>query len=332
MQALDLLNDFPYPKTALVLGGSGFLGSYLCEQLVDNGWHLTVPTRLYHRARHLLPLPTVHLVEANIHDPAVLASLVGSHSAVINLVGTLHSDRRPPYGSAFAKIHVDLPRHLAQICRQADVKRLIHVSALGANAQGASFYQRSKAAGEEALIQTLQDSDVKWTVFRPSLIFGPGDYFLSSLARMARYAPVLMLPSPQTLMQPIYVGDVAQTIVRALSHPSTYGRVYELAGPHSYSLKELAELVSLWSGHPRKVMTMPRPLAQLAAGVAGVFCKRPALTKDQLDMLQSPNVLTTAMAQELQLHPTPVEAILPSALASHDNYLNYLRGRHAPSR
>lgn len=332
MQPLDFLNDFPYPKTALILGGSGFLGSYLCEQLVDDGWHLTVPTRLYHRARHLLPLPTLHLLEANIHDPAVLASLAANHSAVINLVGTLHSDRRPPYGSAFEQIHVTLPRNLAHACRQAEVKRLIHVSALGASAQGASLYQRSKAAGEEALIQGLAGSSVNWTIFRPSLIFGPGDNFLSSLARMARYAPVLMLPSPQTLMQPIYVGDVAQTIVRALAHPSTYERIYELAGPHSYSLKELAELVSLWSGHPRKVLTMPGPVAQAMAGVAGIFSKRPVLTKDQLDMLQSPNVLTTAMAQELQLHPTPVEAILPSALDSHGNYLNYLRGRHAQRR
>lgn len=139
-----------YPRI-LVLGGSGFIGSHLVARLAGQGRKLLVPTRRYMSARHLLPLPTVDIALADLSDDATLARLVQGHDAVINLVGTLHGERGTPYGKTFRALHVELPERLARACVAQGVTRMLHMSALGADSQGASMYQRSKGDGETAV-------------------------------------------------------------------------------------------------------------------------------------------------------------------------------------
>ena len=215
--------------TVVVLGGSGFIGSHLIARLSAQGMRIIVPTRRAARARHLSCLPGVELLEANIHDDAVLRPLLAGRDAVINLVGILHSSRGTPYGAQFRRAHVDLPRRVvAAIAAGArsgpgsiHAPRYLHMSALGAAADGPSMYLRSKADGEVA---ARAEPTVAATIFRPSVVFGPGDSFLTMFARMQKLLPVVPLAGADTAFQPVYVGDVATAFAHALVEPKTRTR------------------------------------------------------------------------------------------------------------
>src|SRR4051794_39608264 len=211
----------------LVLGGSGFIGRHVVAGLVRRGIKVTVPSRRRDRAKHLIVLPTVDVVETDIMAPGVLERLVRGQDAVINLVGVLH-------GPDFETPHVKLPLAIIDACRAGGVKRLVHMSALGASPDGPSAYQRSKGKGEQAVMQA---KELEVTVFRPSVVYGPEDQFLNMFACLARVMPVLMVPCPDARFQPVYVGDVANAVVTALGEADSHGRSYELAGPREYSLK-----------------------------------------------------------------------------------------------
>ena len=167
-----------FPKTVLLIGGAGFVGSQVAGLLAERNVRVIVPTRRRDRAKHLILLPMVDVVEADVHDPAVLARLTAGVDAVINCVGILHSRGGQPWGRDFERAHVALPKAIAAAAKAAGVQRLLHVSALGAADGAPSEYLRSKAAGETA----IRNGGVPWTVFRPSLIFGDGKCFLSMFA------------------------------------------------------------------------------------------------------------------------------------------------------
>ena len=195
-------------KKICVLGGGGFVGRHVVSKLCERGYEVRVPYRNINRAKHLTVLPTVSLVEADIHDPAVLKSLFQGMDAVINLVGILHEGKR----GAFQRAHVELPRKVVEACRTTGVKRLLHMSALGGDPDGLSRYQRSKGEGE-ALVRAAHGEDLAVTVFRPSVIFGPEDSFLNLFARLLYWTPIFPLGSSSAKFQPVYVGDVAQAYV-----------------------------------------------------------------------------------------------------------------------
>src|SRR5438045_529165 len=217
-------------ERVLVLGGSGFIGRHFVAQLAKRGIEVTVPSRRRERAKHLILLPTVDVVQADVTDPAVLERLARNQDVVVNLVGILHGD--------FDRFHVELPGAIVGACRAAGVKRLLHMSALGADVNGPSAYQRSKGAGEQVVLQA-RDLDV--TVFRPSVVFGPEDQFLNRFAAMARFLPVLAVPCPKARFQPVHVGDGARVILSAIEDAESHGKRYELGGPREYTLKELVE-------------------------------------------------------------------------------------------
>ena len=175
--------------TMLVLGGSGFVGRHLVGRLVTAGWQVVVPTRQRERAKHLILLPTVDVREADIHDPVVLARLAAGADAAINLVGILNESRR----GDFERAHVELARKLCVACRRAGVPRLLHMSALHADVAGPSRYLRSKGEAETL----VADTDLAWTIFRPSVIFGREDSFLNLFARLERLLPVIALACAQ---------------------------------------------------------------------------------------------------------------------------------------
>ena len=270
-------------KNVLVLGGSGFIGGHVCEALNRAGVSMTVVTRRL-PARSVQMLPLVTVVQADVHDPQALAALLPGHDAVINLVAILHGDRH-----AFGKVHVQLPRQIAHACVQAGVKRMLHVSALGADQHGPSLYQRSKAQGEAAL-QSEVVHGLQLTVLRPSVVFAEDDAFIQLFARLQSLAPVVPLAGAETRFQPVWVQDVAQALVYALMHRETIGHVYELAGPQIYTLKQLVEHAGAWAGHPRLVFGLPQPLAYLQALVMEMMPGAPLMSRDNLASMQVDNV------------------------------------------
>jgi NADH dehydrogenase len=306
-----------FHQRLLVIGGSGFIGSHLVARLAAQGRQVLVPTRRYTHARHLLPLPTVDIVEADVNDDATLARLVAGQDAVINLVGVLHSDRGDPYGKIFRAVHVELPRRVARTCVTQGVERLLHMSALGADPKGPSMYLRSRGDGELAvrgIFDAWQKGEL--TIFRPSVVFGPEDRFMNTFAKLARCAPVLPVASADSRLQPIWVGDVANAMATALDERRTYGKIYPLAGPHAYTLGELVERAAAWSGHPRRVLRLPTALGRLQAALLEHMPGTPMLTRDNLDSLKRDAVLDTPLAAELNLRPTALDAVVPRYLGS----------------
>ncbi len=210
-----------------ILGGTGFVGRSLAARLAAAGHDLRIPTRRRERHRDLLVLPGVQLIEADVHDPAVLAREFRGCDTVVNLVGILNE--RGHRGAGFERAHVALPDKVIEACRATGVPRLLHMSALGAAIDGPSHYQRTKARGE-ALVHAARDLAV--TSFRPSVIFGPHDNFTNRFARLLRRVPVVFpLACPDARLQPVFVEDVVSAYVAALDDSRTHGQGYELCGP-----------------------------------------------------------------------------------------------------
>lgn len=234
-------------QNVCILGGGGFVGHHLVAMLAARGINIRVPARRREAVKDLIVLPTVEVVETDIHDPVSLNALFDGMDAVINLVGLLHEsasgegEGQSARRGSFAHAHVELPRKVVQACRAAGVRRLLHMSALGANTESRSAYQRSKAAGE-ALV--MQADDLAVTVFRPSVIFGPGDSFLTMFADLLKLAPVVPLAGGNARFQPVFVGDVARAFADALDLPESHGQRYNLCGPRVYSLAELVQLTA----------------------------------------------------------------------------------------
>ncbi len=304
----------------LVVGGSGFVGRHLVAALAAAGAEVTVPTRRRERAKHLILLPTVEAVEADIGDSKALARLAAGHDALINLVGVLHSRRglrseRGPYdyGPDFARAHVELPHAAVAACRAAGVRRLLHMSALGAARDAPSEYLRSKGIGEEVV---LAADDLAVTVFRPSVIFGPDDRFLNLFARLAAYLPLLAVACPQARFQPVYVGDVVRSFLAALERPETAGRRYELCGPRVYTLLELMQYVCRVTGRRRLVVGLPERLSRLQAWLME-FAPVPLLTRDNLRSMRVPSVCAPCEGGPLPfgLQPVALEVAAPGWLA-----------------
>jgi uncharacterized protein YbjT (DUF2867 family) len=311
----------------LVIGGGGFIGGHVVDRLVARVASVVVPTRRRDRIKSLIVLPTAEVVDADVHDAATLGRLVSECDAVINLVGILHGNYPPAptasYGSQFLQAHVELPRRIVAACERHGVRRLLHISALGADSKGPSMYLRSKGDGE----RIAQSSHlVETTVFRPSVVFGPEDRFLNLFAHMARWLPVLAIGRPKARFQPVWVGDVASAIVNALDCVDTYGRTYELCGPRIYTLREVVQFAARASGHPRLVLGLPDTAAKFMAWVFEHFWPGgPPMSRDNLDSLKVDSIASRQPywpAPELGIRPTPME---PEAML-------YLAGLHPRTR
>jgi len=313
--------------SVVVFGGSGFIGSHLLALLAEESIPVLVPTRHEARVRHLTTLPGVDVVEADIHDDATLRTLLKGHTAAINLVGILHGSRAQPYGPEFRRAHVDLPRRIVEACAVMGVERYLHMSALGANIDGPSMYQRSKADGELA---ARSRPEVAATIFRPSVVFGPGDHFLTVFARLQRRFPVIPLACASAVFQPVYVGDVAQAFVNALRNPSARHQVYQLGGPNVYTLAELVRLAGRYAGCERPIVELPPRLARLQARLFESLPGEPIITRDNLDSMKVDNVIDPAIqdltAASLGIKLTALEAVAPHYLAPQEP-LDRLRAR-----
>lgn len=280
-------------NTVLVLGGTGFVGAHVCEKLVRAGWHVTVPTRRRKNAHHILHLPSLTVLEMNVHDPAALARAVQGHHAVVSLVAVLHGN-----AARFDAVHVALPQSLAQACSAAQVRQLVHVSALGADPQhpdaAPSEYLRSKSRGEAALLRPAQPAPWQLTLLRPSVIFGAEDKFLNMFASLQKVFPVMPLAGADARFQPVWVQDVAQAVVRSLQ-PGTPA-VVEACGPDVFTLRQLVQQAGRWAGvnegRGRPVIGLPQWMGSLQALAMECLPGEPLMSRDNLDSMRTPNVAT----------------------------------------
>ncbi|MEO8443820.1 MAG: complex I NDUFA9 subunit family protein [Gammaproteobacteria bacterium] len=300
-------------STCCVLGGSGFLGSRLVARLANAGHTVTVPSRDPERCRHLRVLPTVRVVQADIHRPGTLRTLLAGADAAINLVGILNEPGRN--GGGFRRAHVDLARHLIDACRATGVQRIVQVSALNAPAPEAaaastSHYLRTKGEAEAL----LRASPLLWTILQPSVIFGPGDSFLNRFAGLLRRVPlVLPLAMPGARFAPVHVDDVAEAICQVLGDNSAAGQTYELYGPDIYTLRELVEMVASALGLHRRVLGLPRPLSRLQAAIMDFVPGKPFST-DNYRSLLTDSVGTSDGLRALGIMPRQLRPNLADAL------------------
>ena len=272
-------------ENVLLIGGSGFVGGWIASRLSERGVRVTIPTRHRENTKKLIMLPTVSMVEANVHDPNVLAQLMQGQDAVINLVGILHdSDSRLPYGKGFAAAHVDLPRKIVAAMLESGVDRLVHMSALKAALDAPSEYLCSKGEGE-TLVRAAMDK-LNVTVFRPSVIFGPDDAFLNMFAKLIKLFPILPLGGGAARFQPVYVGDVARVFADCLTDQSTFGQTYDLCGPKVYTLRELVSYTGQLVGKsPRIIDLGTGGWAYLQAGLMWLL-PNPPLSPDNLRSME----------------------------------------------
>ncbi len=315
----------------LVLGGSGFVGRHVCEQLVRAGYRVTVPTRRASRAACVQTLPGLTVIEADVHDDAALAGLMAGHAAVVNLIAVLHGDE-----ARFERVHVQLPQRIARAMRQAGMARLVHVSALGANLQGPSMYQRSKAKGEAV----LQSAGLELTVLRPSVIFGAEDKFLNLFADLQQILPFMPLAGSSTKFQPVWVNDVAAAIVRSLQGRNAIGQTIEATGPETFTLGELVKRSGQWagvkSGKGRPVIPLPHWVGWLQALAMEMLPGEPLMSRDNLASMKVDNVASGQLPslQALCITPAAMSAVAPTYLGHKGprSRLEELRARHMQAR
>ncbi len=311
-------------RIVTVFGGSGFVGRHVVRALARQGWRIRVACRRPDLAYHLQPLGRVgqiHAVQANLRYPDSVAAALHGAEAVVNLVAILteHGAQK------FESLHVNGARAVAQAAAQAGIDNVVHVSALGADAQSDSLYARTKGEGEAEMLSARPET----VIFRPSIIFGPEDSFFNRFAALARISPVLPLfGGGETKFQPVYVGDVAEAISRALAGRAQAGAVYELGGPQVKTFRELMQYVCDVTG--RRRLLLPLPFAagdvmargtELADSLSlGLFPKMLLTTRDQIKLLAVDNVVGAKAAADhrtlegLGIHPEAIESIVPTYL------------------
>lgn len=299
------------PRSICLLGGTGFLGTQLCARLAADGRRLTVLTRHVANGRHLQVLPSLRVLRADVSDPAQLAAAIAGHDAVVNLVGILNERGRG--GAGFRAAHAGVTRALVTACRRARVDRAILVSALNADADhGASHYLRSKGEAERVL-RNEGGPDLRWTVFRPSVMFGDGDSFTTRFARLLAATPVLPLARPHARLAPVWVGDVVAALQRALDDPATGGECFSLCGPDVVTLREVVCWIRDQLGLRRAVVGLPDPVGRLQALVMDFVPGKPFST-DNFRTLGVDSVCAESGFARLGLRPHALTSLAPAWL------------------
>jgi NADH dehydrogenase len=317
-----------HSDTVCILGGTGFVGRHIANRLANTDVRIKVLTGHPERNRHLLPIPNLRLIGANVHDESSLRRELADVDTVINLVGVLNDSKKP--GAGFEAAHVELPDKLVSACRASGVQRLLHMSALGASPEAPSRYQQTKGRGEQRVMAAHGD-ELAVTAFRPSVVFGAEDSFLNTFARMLRLAPVLMLPTPEARFQPVYVGDVADAFIHAMDRRATFGQRYDLCGPDVYTLRELVEYCARVMGLRRRVIGLPDGLSRLQGRVMQHLPGK-LYTYDNYLSSTVDNVCSGADLAELGIHPAGLDAVVPYYLGGQRQRQRYNQYRRLARR
>ena len=316
-----------------VFGGSGFVGRYVAKKLAKRGWRVRCAVRRPNEAMFLRPYGDVGQVEpvqANVrHEESTHAAIRGA-DAVVNLVAILF----PSGSQTFESVQKEGAERIARLCAEEGIERVVHVSAIGADAESDIPYHRTKAEAEAAMREHVPSS----VIMRPSLVFGPEDQFFNRFAGIARLSPVMPLIGAKTRFQPVYVGDVAEAIVRALENDECQGKTYELGGPEIVTMREVYDKVLEETRRSRLVLPMPWGLAKAQAWFMELPHRTlgipPMLTRDQVRMLREDNVVAddALTLEDLDIVPVTMDAILPTYLYRYRPYGQYSRMRPHDAR
>lgn len=294
-------------RHVVILGGTGFVGRHLAERLLEGGARVVVPSRGGGRPERP-GLPTgAELRRGDVYDPGFLAGAFAGADAVVNLAGILNE--RGDDGSGFERVFVRLVERVLEAMQATGVRRLLQMSALHAAPDAPSHYLRARGRAE-ALVR---GSGLDWTLFRPSVIAGPGDGLFCRFADLLRYTPALPIGRAGACFQPVWVEDVAEAFVRALDQPASVGQCYELVGPERYTLRRIVEMTAEASGRTRLVLALPDALGRLQAEVGEHLPGKP-ISRDNWRSLQLDSVSDDNGLPKLGITPTPVAPRLPEIL------------------
>jgi NADH dehydrogenase len=309
-----------------VLGASGFLGRYVVKRLAEAGAVIAAVSRHATSAGYLRPMGDVGQVaaiDADVLDDLALDAVIAGADTVVNTIGILYERGR----QRFDAVHARLPVRIAAAAQRAGAKHILHVSALGADAQSSSAYARTKAEGESELRAAFPAA----IIFRPSLLYGPEDDFFNRFATYALLGPALpLVGGGRTQFQPVFVGDVAEAAVAALKREDAQGQMFELGGPQAYSFRELMELLLREIGRKRLLVSLPFGLASFKAAFLELLPK-PPLTRDQVRLLHHDNVPSGRLPglAALGVTPTALALVLPTYLDRFRRGGRTLRARPA---
>ena len=296
-------------KRACILGGTGFVGRHVIRRLGDAGYHCVVPTRRAHRHRDLNLYPGVELVSVASLDVDTLIACFAQCDLAVNLVGILNEQG----GTSFRQVHVELVQRIVRASEQAGLGRLLHMSALNADAaHGASAYLRSKGEGEEIAHAAV---GLGVTSFRPSVVFGRGDSFFNRFASLLELAPgVFPLACPDARFAPVWVGDLAEAMLRSVDSPQAVGRRYDLCGPRVFTLDELVAYTARRIGKRVLLASLNDTASRLQARLFGLLPGKP-FTLDNYQSMQTPSLCGEHNGLlELGIHPTDIETVVPTYL------------------
>jgi uncharacterized protein YbjT (DUF2867 family) len=297
-------------SVATVFGGSGFIGRYVVKRLAAAGYVVRVGVRDTEAALFLKPMGRVGQIVplySPITDRPAVQRAVDGASLVVNLVGIL-AEHRP---GDFRRVHAEGAGIVASAAAAAGASRLVHLSAIGAEVGAPSLYAKSKGEGEHA----VQVAFPQATILRPSIVFGPEDHFFNRFGMIAQISPVMPVISGATKFQPVYVSDVADAAMAALTLAAAPGQIYELGGPRVWTFRELLAFILKETHRKRWLFDLPPWLAEMQAGILERLPGK-LLTRDQLLLLRRDNVVAGGAPglAELGIIPTPVELVVPSLL------------------
>ena len=299
-------------RKILLIGGTGFVGRQVALELSRQHDKVYIPTRQVEAPANLKLNPAIHIISASDYSVESLSQwmrLLGPDGVVINLAGILHDKNKLPYGLNFKRTHVELPKAIIQAMKATGLKRLIHMSALGASPTGHSMYSRSKGDGE-ALVK---NSGLQWTIFRPSVIFGEEDSFINLFGKLQKYFPVFPLAGAHVKFQAVCVKDVALAFVRSINLPTTYQKVFDLGGPKIYSLADIVRIAGLRVGHMRKVIPLANWMGYLQAWALEYAPGATLMSRDNLASMREDNILRTSdncLETVFEIRPIPLESML----------------------
>ena len=295
-------------KIATIFGASGFIGRHLIRRLTKKDFQIIAATRSPYLHGYLKPLGNpgqIDLEKVNLFDEERLRTLIKSSDVVINLVGILYETKK----QKFEDIHAKFPDLLSKLCSELNIKKLVHISALGINETVSSQYMQSKLKGEKNIINNFDRS----VILRPSVIFGPEDRFFNQFASLAEFFPVLpLIGGGLTYFQPIYVEDIAKSIVVVSEKEEINNSIYELGGPQTFTFKELMKILLKQIKKKRFLVPIPYSFAKFQAKILQLLPK-PLLTTDQVEMLKYDNIVTNnyPTIKDLKINPKTIESVLP---------------------
>jgi NADH dehydrogenase len=305
------------PKRYVVLGGTGFIGSHLLATLADAGHRITVLSRNREQRRAINVLPNVRTISTDVYDRASLEKYIAGNDAVVNLVGILNETG----DATFTHAHVDLTATLIAACRQAGVRRIHLMSSLNAGNR-ASKYLKTRGEAEAQ----VRNSGMDWTIYRPSVVYGNGDSFVSRFLKLLRMGPVLPVAQPHAKFQPAYVRDVAEAIRRCLDDRSSIGKIHELYGPDTLELIAIVRMIRDAAGLRRMLLPLPHALGHLQAIVAELIPGKP-FSRDNFHSLGVDSVGSRDGFAELGITPRRFAAMLPVALGVYSRERRFEQAR-----